>query len=220
MDRKRTRGSGKKALQPIPNLIEQIVEDIVATIAIPHDDWRKLWESPFVPMAITTSDGRQYQCTRAGINAAHAITEQAWNADSGYRAKFARSKFDRISFAAIGQAIADCNSHLSADAEPGQHLDDCFYIAVAGDYKANLVAGTKKATEDLDRHIPCSLFRGDHGVAAFDIGPVSFRPRNDWISLFVDDPILGHVLACENGNVTRDKLRNRARNKPEDSGEI
>lgn len=219
MNRGNTQGSGKKPGEPIPELIDRIVEDVMAAIAMPHDEWRKLWESPFVPMAIPTPDRRQYPCTRVGIDAAHAITEQVWLASAGYRARFTRAKFDRVSFEAIGRAIADCNSHLPTDGAPDQPLDDRFYEAIAGDYEANLVAGARNATEDLDRHIPCSLFRGDHSVAAFNVGPVKFRARNDWIAVFVEAPVLGHVLACEKGEVTRDELRKQIRDGSKDTGE-
>ena len=219
MSRGGTQGSGKKPDQPIPKLIEQIVDDVMATAAMPHDEWHELWESPFVPMAIPTPDRRQYACTRLGIDAAHAITEQVWKASAGYRARFTRAKFDRISFEAIGRAIADSNSHLPTVAEPGQLVDDRFYEAIAGDYEANLEAGAENATEDLDRHIPCTLFRGDHRVGPFNVGPVKFIPRNDWIAGFLNAPVLKHVLASEKGEVTQDELQKQVRDNPNDTGE-
>lgn len=219
MNRGSKQGSGKKPEQFIPELIKQIIEDVMATNAMPHDEWRALWESPFVPMAIPTPDRRQYPCTRVGIDSAHVITEQVWKANAGYRARFTRPKFDRVSFEAIGKAIADCNSHLPIDAKPDEPVSDHFYESIATDYQINLDTGAKKATEDLDRHIPCSLFRGDHRVASFSVGPVKFRPRKEWIATFVDAPALNHVVACEMGDATRDDLQKQIRDDPQDAGE-
>lgn len=117
MNRERKQGSGKKPDQPIPALIERILDDVIATNVTPHEEWHKLWESALVPMALPTPDRRQYPFTRSGIGAPHTITEQIWNGNARYRSRFTRAQFDRIFFEAIGQAIVDCKYHMPVNVD-------------------------------------------------------------------------------------------------------
>lgn len=75
MNRGRTQGIGKKPEQHIPELIERIVEDVMATSTTPNEEWPDLWQSPFVPMVIPTPDRRHHQCTRVGTSAVDGAVE-------------------------------------------------------------------------------------------------------------------------------------------------
>ena len=136
------------------------------------------------------------------------------------RATVSRESFEKLSFKAIGQTITACPSHLPSQITADQEPDDAFYAAMAVDYDANLLMLAGKTRMDLDRHIPCHLFRGDHGVGAFDVGPVAFRPRGDWIAAFViEPPVLEILVAWDRGELTRDEIRGRIRDNPDDFGE-
>lgn len=186
---------------------------------MPWEEWHGLWEHPFTPMAIPTSDGRHYQCTRNGANAAHTLTSQVWVAREDYRAAFERKVFERESFKAIGDAISLCKTHLpgdqSGDSEPAPE----FYKAVAQDYEKGLNDLAAKVKRTLNRHIPCHLFHRDQHVPAFEVGPVTFLPRAEWISRYVVDPPVHRLLdRFERGEITRDDLR-RAVQDQRDDGE-
>lgn len=217
---RRSQHRGKAADRPTSELLDEILSDVIATIDLPDDEWRQLWQSPFVPMAIPTPDRRQYRCTQAAIDAAHTLTTQTWNARPDMRATFTRTQFDRISFAAIGQAITDLPTHLPEGGAADEEIGDRHYEAMGGDYVASLERDAGKVRLDMDRHIPCDLFRGDHGVRPFSVGPVCFRPRADWIARYITEPpVLEIISAYDRGEMTRDELRRRMREEPDDMGE-
>lgn len=201
-------------------LLGAILDDVIATTDLSDDDWRKLWQSPFVPMAIPTPDRNQYRCTQAAIDAAHILTSQTWDAREDLRATFSRTQFDRISFASIGQAITDLPSHLPQGGTGEEEIGENEYQAMGADYLDCLEREAGRIRLDLDRHIPCDLFRGDHGVQPFAVGPVCFRPRSEWIARYVTDaPVLESVIACDEGRTNRDELRRRIHEEPDDLGE-
>ena len=210
MARSRIHGSSKTPPVPAPELLETILDDVMATATMPYDDWHRLWPDPFTAMAIPVGGGRQYQCTRTAIDAAHTLTRQSWDAHADLRQTIARKVFDKLSFTAIGDAIAACPRHLPQGQTTGA-VDDSFYQMMAADYEANLQAGSARTRPDLDRHIPCHLFDTSQNVLAFNVGPVAFRPRADWIAVYVTDPaVLHHVQQVENGMVTFDDFTRQA----------
>lgn len=210
MTRPRIHGSGKPPPVPAPQLFQTILDDVLATATMPFDDWQKLWPDPFTAMAIPVSGSRQYQCTQAAINAAHELTQQSWDTHANLRQTIARRVFDRLSFTAIGDAIAACPAHLPQSRRTGT-VDDSFYEMMAADYEANLQSGSAMARPDLDRHIPCQLFELSQNVPAFNVGPVAFRPRADWIAAYVTEPaVLHHVKQVERGAIAFDRFTQQA----------
>ncbi len=210
MGRSTTHGLRKPPPEPVETLIETILEDVLQTASMPSDQWRKLWPDPFTSMAISVGGGREYPCTQAGVDAAHRLTEQTWRARADLRQTISREAFNRLSFTAIGQAIASSPTHVPPDAPPGP-AEDAFFVAVAGDYAANLDVLAATARPTVDRHIPCELFHPDQKVAAFSVGPVTFRPRDDWIADYVKDPlVLGHVQQVDQRILPIADLRKRA----------
>lgn len=210
MARSTTHASQKSPEEPVEALILTILEDILQTGSMPSDQWRGLWPNPFTSMAIPAGGGREYPCTQAGVDAAHRLTEQTWQARADLRQTISRETFNRISFTAIGQAIASAPSHVPPDAGQGP-ADDALFAAVAADYATNLDALVTNARPTVDRHIPCELFHLDQNVAAFSVGPVKFSPRAEWIADHVKDPlVLSHVRQVDQRLVPFADLRERA----------
>jgi hypothetical protein len=172
-------------------LLETIIEDVIRASALSFADWWALSQAPLTPLAIPVGPGREYPVTQTGVDAAHKLTEQVWKARADYRQTVVRKNFDRLSFTAIGEAVANSPSHLagcSAD-DTDTVPDDSFFSAVAADYTANLDRLADNARGDVDRHIPCHLFDPGQGVPAFAVGPVEFLPRPDWLVRYVTNPV-------------------------------
>ncbi len=209
MARRNEHGSSKRVKEPVPKLLAAILDDVLAARALPADEWRKLWPNPFTAMAIPAGNGRQHTCTQAGINAADTLAEQSWDEREDLRQTVARTPFKRLALNAIGMTITAFPSHLPPDQHVG--VDDAaFYKAMAKDYADNLKLNVKQAKADLDRHIPCHLFRPGQGMPSLEVGPVHFRTREDWIAAFVTKPeVLAHVRQAEADRLTRAELAAR-----------
>lgn len=190
-------------------LLETIVDDTIKAAMLQFDDWWKLSSFPLVPLAIPVSQGRYYRVTQAGVDAAHELTQQTWDARVDFRQTIEREEFNNLSFTAIGDMILNIRSHLPENAEDDNaELDGTFYDALATDYVENLNQLADKARPDIDRHIPCHLFHSDQMVPAFSVGPVEFRPRKDWINRFITDSVeLDYVWQVEAGKLSMDELR-------------
>lgn len=205
----------KVADAPIKDLLATILEDVIATAAMPYDEWQALSDPPFVPLAIPVSPERQFLVTRVGVDAAHRVTRQVWQAQAGYSQAFKRAGFDKTSFRAIGETIL--NSRQYAQDGTITEVDDRFFQLLAGDYEANLKRLAKDALVDVDRHIPCQLFHSNQKVAAFSVGPVEFRSRAAWIDHFVTDArVLPYVLKVESGELDIDDLRRESSSRPDE----
>jgi len=207
--------NGRKRLpeKPAEKLLETIVEDVIRAATMPFNDWRALSPSPLVPLAIPVSLGHEYRVTQAGVDAAHELTQQTWQAREDFRQTIKREEFNKLSFTAIGETILNSSAHLPEDVEYGKTtlVDDAFYVALAADYVDNLNRLANQARPDIDRHIPCHLFHSDQGVPAFSIGPVKFWPRADWIDRFVKDSAeRAHIQQVETGALHIDELRRNA----------
>lgn len=203
---------GRKApKKPIENFIETIVDDAIQTAAMPFKEWRALSASPFAPLAIPVSQGREYRVTQAGIVAAHELTEQIWWAREDFRQTISREGFAKLSFTAIGDTLLNIPAHVPKDADGDAEPGDAFYVALAADFAQNLDRLADQARPDVDRHILCHLFDSDQEVPAFSIGPVEFLPRLDWIARFVTDPAVRlHIDQVETGALPIDELRRLA----------
>jgi hypothetical protein len=209
MRRRSDHGSSRPVPEPASKLLETIVDDVIAARAMSADDWRKLWPHPFTSMAISVGHGREQPCTQKGINAAHKLAEQSWEERGDLRQTVSRSAFTRLAFNAIGMAVTNSPTHLPADMHEGV-VEDSFYDAVAADYSANLELLAAQARNDLDRHIPCHLFDADQNVPSFEVGPVHFRTRSDWIAAFVNKPgVLVHIREAEQHRLGRAELMAR-----------
>lgn len=206
-------GRKKSPEKPIEKLFETIVEDVVKTATLPFNDWWALSPSPFVPLAIPISQGREYRVTQIGVDAAHELTRQIWKKRGDFRQTITREEFAKLSFTAIGQTIMNGHTHLPQDIQDGDTtlVDDSFYVALAADYVDILNGLTDQARSDVDRHIPCHLFHSDQQVPAFSVGPVEFRPRVEWIDRFVTNAAeLAHVRQVETGSLHMEDLRQQA----------
>lgn len=210
MAREKKLGGSPPAVERPSVLLQKIIEDIIAANALSFDDWFALSPDPLVPLAIPVSTGGQYPVTQAGVNAAHALTDQVWKERADFRETIVRKIFDRLSFTAIGEAVASSPAHLDSNEDPP---GDRFYEAVAADFSAKLETLANSARGDLDRHIPCHLFDLNQGVAGFAVGPVEFLSRPDWLIRYVTDLVqLGHIQNVESGAVSYDELRQQALN--------
>lgn len=203
-----------KSLEKAPEkLFEAIVEDINQTSTMPFMDWLALSPSPFAPLAIPVSQGRQYQVTQAGVTAAYELTQQTWSSREDFRQTIKREEFNKLSFNAIGDTVMNRRAHLPTDfADDTTTFDsDAFFVALAADYVENLNQLADLARPDVDRHIPCHLFHDDQHVPAFSIGPVHFRPRADWINHFVTDSNeREYILQVQRGELEIGELRRLA----------
>lgn len=180
-------------------LLQTIIEAVIEAKAMSFHDWVALSPNPLVPLALPVGAGGQYQITQAGVDSAHTLTDQVWKARADFRQTIERKRFNRLSFTAIGDAVANSPAHLDpSDDPPG----DKFYAAVAADFSVRLDALANKARGDVDRHIPCHLFDVDQGVTEFAVGPVEFLPRLDWLTRYVTNPVqLRHILDVESRKV-------------------
>lgn len=189
-------------------LIEVILSDVFEAFALPSEKWRSLWQSPFVPMAITTEDHRELRCTQVAIDAAHQLTDQLWKERADLRQTISREVFSTLSFKAIGEAIVASPRHAPEGA-PDAPVSEAFFAAVAQDYLSELDRLTRKSVSTTARHIPCHLFHRDAQVAAFSVGPVKFLPRDAWIAEYVTEPaVFGLVNEVERRAMTLEHLEN------------
>lgn len=201
-------GGSPPAVEKPEVLLQTIIEAVIEAKALSFDDWLALSPNPLVPLALPVSSGGQYQVTQAGVDAAHALTDQVWKARADFRQTIVRKSFDRLSFTAIGDAVANSPAHLDPSEDPP---GDRFYAAVAADFGAKLDALANRARGDVDRHIPCHLFDLNQGVAGFAVGPVEFLPRADWLTRYVTNPVqLGHIQDVESRTVPYEDLRRQA----------
>jgi len=199
--------------KPISELLETIVEDVVDTASMLDKDWLALSEGPFTQLAIPVGSDRHYRATRKGIDAAWEIAQQVWGAHEEFRQSLSHEEFDRLSFKAIGEMLKDLRTHFSKDAQGDTTacVDPPLFSALEDDYNKKLVRLVEAAHVDLDQHIPCHLFHTDQRVPVFSIGPVTFRPRANWIDDFIKDPLeCGHIRRVEKGEQEFSDLREQA----------
>lgn len=192
-------------------LLDIILADVLATQTMSTEDWWALNKNaPFTSMAIPAGRSREYHVTQVAVNAAHDLTQQSWDAREDLRQTVDRTAFDRASFTAIGETIANCRAHMSHD-DAKDPEGRVFFAALAKDYADNLSRLAGEARINVDRHIPCQLFDLDQGVGPFAIGPVTFRPRDQWISAFIaKPPVLATVQDVEARRLSIEGLRTRA----------
>ena len=186
-----------EAQKPVEELLAIIVEDVIKAASMPHDEWWASNPFPLVPRVIRASEDREYRVTEEGVGAAYRLTDQKWWAYEDYRQTIARETFDRLSFGAIGKVIENAPAHLppeAGDAEDGGMVDPSFYDELAKDYNGGLAALADEARVDTDRHIPCTLFREDQNVPMFSVGPVRFRPQEEWIERFAPEAAVRDVV--------------------------
>lgn len=201
-------GGSSTAVEKPEILLEKIIEDVISAKALSFEKWLALSPNPFVAFALPLSTGSQYQVTQAGISAAHTLTDQIWKARADYRQTIVRERFNRLSFTAIGDAVANSPSHLDPNEDPP---GIGFYSAVATDYKAKLAELADNARNDIDRHIPCHLFDPSQKVPGFAVGPVEFLPRADWLNCYVTNKVhLGLIQDVESRRVSYEDLRQKA----------
>lgn len=213
---RKDRLSGNRNPPEIPTevLIETIVEDAVKAAAMPFEHWQALSPTPFVSLAIPVASGHEIPVTQSGVDAAHKLTDQTWMAREELRQRSTREEFNKVSFTAIGEALASIGEHLPKEVQEdaGAVLDQSVFKALADDYDANLGRLSQGTWPDLDQHFPCHLFHSDQAVPAFSVGPVDFRPRADWIGQFVTTAdVRAHINAVETGAMRLEELRKQAR---------
>lgn len=205
----------RRAGEPDEKLLETIVGEVSKAAAMPEDDWWALNQFPLQPLlAIPVSEGRMYPATQAAIEAAHTLTRRVWEERVDYCQTIEREAFDRLSFRAIGQAIQAALARRHEEAGDAEGSDDCdpvLHQDLADDFRTILEKLAEEVRTDVDRHIPCTLFREDQLVPAFRVGPVEFLPRADWIDRFVrDQEARSLVDQVERGELTMDVVRQRA----------
>ena len=201
--------------EPDEKLLEMIIREVFKAVAMPVDDWWALNQFPLQPLlAIHVSEGRMYPATQAAVEAAHTLTRRVWEERVDYRQTIERDAFDHLSFSAIGQAIqaALARRHEEAGgAEGSDERDSALHQDFADDFRNILEKLAEEVRTDVDRHIPCTLFREDQRVPAFSVGPVEFRPRAAWINRFVrDQETRSLVDQVDQGELTMDVVRRRA----------
>ena len=197
----------------VGELLATIVEDIVNARKMRHDDWWQLSQHPLVPLTIPTSDGRAYRVTQTGVDAAYKLTNQMWNERQDLRLTISHKAFERVAFHAIGQSIMKARSALHVEPSDGKivDVDSEFYDKLESGFRETFDSLADKLRIDTDQHIPCELFHTDQSVSAFDVGPVQFRPRFDWIDSFVGNNETYDMLQkVERSESTVDDLRQRA----------
>jgi len=210
-----TKLSGQKTPpeEPAESLLETILDDVIKTATMPFKGWLALSPSPFVPLAIPVESGGRYSVSQAGVDAAHKLTQQAWQAREDLRQTLTRDEFDRLSFTAIGETVLHSPARLPETVDdPSKSLvDDAFLAVLADDYRANVNRLADQTRPSVDRHIPCHLFHGDQAVPAFSVGPVEFRPRTDWLDSFVINPHeRARIREVETGALRFEDLRQQA----------
>ncbi|WP_219728900.1 hypothetical protein [Pseudomonas fluorescens] len=197
---------------PASELFGVILEDVIKTAEMSEAEWLKLSTVPFELLAIPVSQNGHYPVTQSGVDAAHKLTQQTWSAREDLRQTIARDAFNKLSFQAIGETICNMKSALAEFPEnpdqPEAEIGDDAYAFLAEGYLKNLEKLAGLGRPDVDRHIPCHLFDASQAVQAFTVGPVQFRPRSDWLDLFVkkaDERTL--IQQVENGELEMETLR-------------
>lgn len=200
--------------EPVEELLATIVEDAIKAARMPEDDWLALSHSPFVPLAIPVSTGRQYRITQNGVDAAHKLTDRSWEERKDLRQRVSRQAFERLTFESIGRSIRDAARRVreeAGDDEAGGEIEPAFYEELAERFGKTLDGMAEKVGGDVDQHVPCELFRADQAVPAFQVGPVDFRPRAEWIERFVRDSEAREIIArVERRELTVDEVSRRA----------
>lgn len=201
-------GGSPPAVEKPEVLLARIIEDVIDAKALSFDEWIALSPNPLVPLALPVSAGGQYQVTQAGVDAAHALTDQVWKARKDFRQTIVRKSFDRLSFTAIGDAVANSPAYLDPNEDPP---GDSFYTAVAADFNAKLDDLANRARSDVDRHIPCHLFDLNQCVAGFAVGPVEFLQRAEWLTRYVTNNVrIGLIQDVESRTVSYEDLKRQA----------
>ena len=198
--------------RPDERLLETIVEDIVKAAAMPEDDWRALSQFPLPALAIPVSEGREYRATQAGIDAAHELTDQAWDECEDFRQTIERGAFDRLSFRAIGQGLRAAVAR--ALEKTGMQMGTGNSIPPSTKHSP-LTSGTSWA-DSRKRFAPTSTSTSRACCSTrtswfrFSVGPVEFLPRADWIDRFVRDGEARTVVErLEKADLTIEEVRRR-----------
>ncbi len=194
----------------VEELLATIVEDAITAARMPEEDWLALSHSPFVPLAVPVSTGRQYRVTPTGVDAVHKLTDRSWEEREDIRQRVSRQAFERLTFQSIGCSIRDAVGRLQEKAgydEADSEVEPAFYQELAEGFRKTFEELAEKVGGDVDQHVPCELFRADQGVPAFSVGPVCFRPRKEWINQFVRDPEAREIVArVERRELTVDEV--------------
>lgn len=205
--------SKKPPQKTTEQLLEIVLEDVIKTATLSFEDWRSLSPSPFGSFSIRLKSGDEYRITQVGHDASHALARQTWRVREDFRQTLERDEFDKLAFSAIAQTIKGSREHLPKldSAAESSEVGDDFFVALARDYCVNLDGLVNEVRADLDQHIFCDLFHSDQNVPAFKVGPVSFRPRAEWIDAFVTNPAeLTIVRQVEAGTLTMGELREQS----------
>jgi hypothetical protein len=165
-------------------LLELILNEVIRVGPMSPAECMAEFTTPqFPPPIIPVSDGRGYQASQAAIDAAHELTSATFTDRRDLQQTLAPEAFARLSWLAIGAALAASPTHLNP--AEGNLVGDAFYAAMESDYRSTLESLVASATVDIYRHIPCDLFHPNQGVPPFNIGPVQFLTRDKWLARFV-----------------------------------
>lgn len=184
-------------------LMKAIHEGISAALVkakeMPNGHWAQVYRK--IP---TLCDDRAYPITSDGLVAAQQLTKQVWDSRKEFQQTISWCAFSELSFKAIGTAISKTPKECPDGVEFHKRLGSA-YRKILND----LVAGKRG---DADWHKPCQLFQNtEANVPSFNVGPVMFRPRSEWIKYFVQDPGTRSVIdQVERGELQVDELRRLA----------
>jgi hypothetical protein len=98
------------------------------------------------------------------------------------KARVSRDIYDKAVLYALGDSIADFRNQPTFDNEnwPGP---------LTALFKIKLEARLSGATQDRAQIVPCHIFHYDQVAAAFEIGPVTFYPRHEWLKTLNVDAV-------------------------------
>lgn len=199
----------KPARIPLSDLFEAVLTDVIDVGSLSYSEWMARFPSrPFPPPTIKTMDGREYRVTQPGIEAAHQITDRLFEEKPAYIHQVSEGELEKMSFRAIGSALAGAKDFIPEITDEASFDHAAFYAALESKHRSGIDEQVEEAIVDLDRHIPCELFDPDSAVQTFSIGPVTFRPRRDWIRWFVvDDDVRALVEAVQDRAIEAAQLR-------------
>jgi len=162
------------------DLIKTAVDAIETIKAMPEEERKAfLRASGPIPPNVSLGDGDRVWTTQEGLSAIYAFGRK-WRAESTDRKhRISEDLITQFAEEAFGDAIAAGKLNSGTDPE-----------AARIDLKQRLEARLVAIGRDVEHSFPCHVFY-DVDVGVFDVGPVRFWPRLDW---------LGHVDAIGGGN--------------------
>jgi hypothetical protein len=130
---------------------------------------RRLYMADFLPPSIPTGDGKHILTTRAGMKAIFDIAK-LWRSQSAVtKDRISEERIGQLAVREFGQMLFDNKLEFWTDTE-----------AAVSQFMLRLQDRLNAAFHDVDHYFPCHVIASVE-VASFDLGPIRFCKRLEWL---------------------------------------